>query len=249
MMFEHQARCVREIIQRKGVRFFVSRALDDAVFSARVALLIAQIRLLSPSAKVHELVDRVFQCKEIRPFQIRSELNEFLDTVQRLKPRTVVEIGTAQGGTLCLLCRVADKRAAIISIDLPGGSFGGGYADWQGVLYRAFSQTGQQMRLLRADSHSTATLANLREILGGREIDLLFIDADHTYEGVKQDFELYSPLVASGGIIGFHDIAPLAPSEDYGVHRFWDEVKHHYKSREIIARHDQRGFGIGLLQK
>jgi len=45
--------------------------------------------------------------------------------------------------------------------------------------------------------------------------DFLFIDGDHTYEGVEGDFEMYSPLVRRGGIIAFHDIVP-GPPENVG---------------------------------
>ncbi len=37
------------------------------------------------------------------------------------------------------------------------------------------------------------------------KIDLLWIDADHTFEGVKKDFELYSKIMNKGGIITIHD--------------------------------------------
>lgn len=37
------------------------------------------------------------------------------------------------------------------------------------------------------------------------KIDLLFIDGDHSYEGVKTDFELYSKLITDNGIIVIHD--------------------------------------------
>jgi Methyltransferase domain len=36
-------------------------------------------------------------------------------------------------------------------------------------------------------------------------IDMLFIDGDHSYEGVKLDFELYSKLLSPKGIILIHD--------------------------------------------
>lgn len=36
-------------------------------------------------------------------------------------------------------------------------------------------------------------------------MDILFIDSDHTYDGVKRDFELYSTLIKDDGIIGLHD--------------------------------------------
>ena len=37
------------------------------------------------------------------------------------------------------------------------------------------------------------------------KIDYLHIDADHSYEGVKKDFELYSKLIQPHGIISIHD--------------------------------------------
>lgn len=37
------------------------------------------------------------------------------------------------------------------------------------------------------------------------KIDILFIDGDHTYEGVKKDFELYSTILSTNGIIIIHD--------------------------------------------
>jgi len=37
------------------------------------------------------------------------------------------------------------------------------------------------------------------------KIDVLFIDGDHSYEGVKLDFELYSKLLNDTGVIFIHD--------------------------------------------
>lgn len=37
------------------------------------------------------------------------------------------------------------------------------------------------------------------------KIDVLFIDGDHSYDGVKTDFELYSKIISDNGIIMIHD--------------------------------------------
>ena len=37
------------------------------------------------------------------------------------------------------------------------------------------------------------------------KIDYLHIDADHTFDGIKKDFELYSKIMNKGGIITIHD--------------------------------------------
>ena len=48
--------------------------------------------------------------------------------------------------------------------------------------------------------------------------DLIFIDADHSYESVKKDIEKYSPKLKVGGLLTGHDI-------DYpGVNRAVTEV-------------------------
>lgn len=39
----------------------------------------------------------------------------------------------------------------------------------------------------------------------GIQIDFLFIDGDHSYEGVKTDFDLYSQILSENGIIVIHD--------------------------------------------
>lgn len=78
------------------------------------------------------------------------------------------------------------------------------------------------------DSHDPATVARVREALGGRPIDLLFIDADHSYDAVKRDFDLWAPAVPKYGLIAFHDIAARVNS---GVSQFWAELK----ARQTIA--------------
>lgn len=39
-----------------------------------------------------------------------------------------------------------------------------------------------------------------------KEIDMIFIDGDHNYNGVKTDVDIYFPKLKSGGIIAMHDI-------------------------------------------
>lgn len=54
-------------------------------------------------------------------------------------------------------------------------------------------------------SHASATVFAVHEQVGGQSLDMLFIDGDHRYEGVLEDWLLYSHLVAPGGIVAFHD--------------------------------------------
>lgn len=54
----------------------------------------------------------------------------------------------------------------------------------------------------------------------GHGIDLLFIDGDHTYEGVRKDIEAWVKFVKPGGIVAFHDYAI-----DENSHYLHHEVK------------------------
>lgn len=185
----------------------------------------------------------------IAPMQVRAELQEFLEIVEAEKPKRVLEIGTARGGSLYLFCRVVDPTAKVVSLDLPGGSFGLGYATWRVPLYNSFAASKQNLNLIRGDSHQEKMKDEVKQIFGDEKIDLLFIDGDHRYEGVKQDFEMYGSLVKKGGLIGFHDIVPGPEELSGGVPKFWNELKKKHSCEEIVSDWNQGGYGIGLLRR
>lgn len=186
--------------------------------------------------------------------QKRSEIQRLADAVKGLDPKVIVEIGTRKGGTLFTWCRYT-KASLIVSIDLPGGIHGGRYPPEKQQLYKYFlsDQPSRSLHLIQDDSHALHTLDKLKTILNGKNIDFLFIDGDHTYQGVKMDFDMYSPLVRSGGIIAFHDIIPnTTDHEDAAtieVPRFWEEVKTRFRHEEYIESPEQKNMGIGVLYK
>jgi predicted O-methyltransferase YrrM len=183
----------------------------------------------------------------IRPIQIKEEFVELLKIFQELNPKYILEIGTANGGSLFCFCKLAQNDATIISIDLPERPFGGGYPEWKIPIYQAFAKENQKLYLLKKDSHQQETLEEVKKILNGKKLDFLFIDGDHSYEGVKKDFEMYSPLVRKEGIIAFHDIINNDPTRlDIEVPKFWLEVKDRFCFKEIII--DKINYGIGILK-
>jgi predicted O-methyltransferase YrrM len=200
---------------------------------------------LSATITPDELVDFSLKCPAIAPMQMRSEFVEYARIVAEQRPSAALEIGSYRGGTLFVLSRLADPDATVITIDLPKTLFGkiGRWA--QTPLFHRFTQKGQTIHLVRADSHRQETLSRVSKLLNGRKLDLLFIDGDHTYAGVRADFEMYSPLVRPGGIVAFHDIAaqPL-PNE---VVRLWDEIKCGHRHKEILHSTARGAMGIGLL--
>ncbi|MCD9189223.1 MAG: class I SAM-dependent methyltransferase [Pyrinomonadaceae bacterium] len=173
-----------------------------------------------------------------------SELTDLVSLVQKEKLNTIVEIGTDRGGTFWLWCQLAEKDALIVSIDLPGGDYGEGYSAEDAERFKTWGKPGQQLEFLLKDSHAEETKDLLRSILGSREIDLLFIDGDHRYEGVTQDFNMYAPLVKEGGFVVFHDIVETLPRLNCHSHRFWNEVKQNYRHLEFIDIDDDLAFRV-----
>ena len=183
----------------------------------------------------------------IKAYQIPEEISQLLQILKERKPKTILEIGTANGGTLFLFSRIASDDATLISIDLPGGRFGGGYPIWKIPLYKSFARKDQKIYLIRGDSHNQETLKKVKNILNDKKIDFLFIDGDHSYEGVREDYQMYSKLVKRGGIIAFHDIVPHPPETGCDVNRFWLEVREPMRHIEIVKNWSQGWAGIGVI--
>ncbi|MGB7439326.1 MAG: class I SAM-dependent methyltransferase, partial [Candidatus Acidiferrum sp.] len=141
------------------------------------------IRLFaSPYRTDDRLVE--FSISQLLAMQKRQEAIALMERVRRLAPSVIVEIGTAGGGSLVLLCRAAPANATLISVDLPRHL--GGYHWTKIPLYHSFARPTQTLHLVRGDSHADATLAEVRLHLRNRPVDFLLIDGDHRYEGARR---------------------------------------------------------------
>jgi cephalosporin hydroxylase len=183
-----------------------------------------------------------------------KELEAMVELVRDLEPGVVVEIGSARGGTLFAWAKSAPRDALMVSIDLPGGDFNFRGDDQYGKRnyerMADYKRDEQTLKFIKGNSQSDKTRDALLKILDGRLIDLLFIDGDHAYEGVKRDFELYSPLVRDGGLIGFHDVVNHPAEPLCQVDRFWNEIRDEFGGREFIEQHNYgypKWGGIGYI--
>lgn len=143
------------------------------------------------------------------------------------QPKCVMEIGTHMGGTAMIWCEIATEQ--VMSVDMPNGVFGG-------VSYDVCEARNNSLVLryphfvgILGNSHDTLTQTIVSKMLSG-PLDILFLDGDHTYQGVKQDYEMYQGYVRSGGVILFHDIedTPYHRNHHEGpveVCRVWNELQ------------------------
>jgi len=179
------------------------------------------------------------------PVQIHEEIRGLLGVVASARPKEILEIGTSMGGTLYLLTKAADEAANLVSVDLH-------IADE--TLFSSFGRKRQHLHVVQGNSRDSKMIESTNKRFPSG-VDLLFLDGDHSYDGVKSDFLNYSPLVRDGGLIAFHDIVEdnetrygvVTGGWSGGVPRFWKEIKSDYRHVEFVRSPDQDGHGIGVL--
>ena len=84
----------------------------------------------------------------------------------------------------------------------------------QAQFYQVLRELGPEVRHLKMFSDVAAPLIAEEYRREGRIADAIFIDGDHSYEGVKRDLELYYPLLAAGGLLIVHDYLPPLTGEN-----------------------------------
>ena len=222
----------------------VDRALSYPRRYVEAARTIRRARSLGPGTSFE---DAYAFSRELGITQQDDEIHWLFDLVRDLRPRTILEIGLDEGGTLFLWTRAAAPDARLVAIDTrPIGPLGM-RAPFP-LIRRSFAHTRQRVDLVMpADSHDPATLTRVERFLAGRPLDFLFIDGDHSREGVWQDFLMYSTLVRPGGLVGFHDVSHNPASSTTGVATFWREFTAAHGTEERVADREP-GFGIGVYR-
>jgi predicted O-methyltransferase YrrM len=224
--------------------------------SADLGRSIGRLRKLPATADAHTAY-RIAQAwrgfgefARIDALQDEAEICMLMDFLRDRNVRMAAEIGSFRGGTLFMMSRVLPADAAIFSIDLPGGDPLLQVDQARRHLHEAFATRQQEVKVLYGDSRARDVINTFEQLLNGRRLDFLFIDGDHSLEGVMADFENYTPFVKPGGFVGFHDIVPHAQIVR-GVHEFWLRSKASYQWHEFVAeggRERASGGGIGVLQ-
>lgn len=122
----------------------------------------------------------------------------------------IVEIGRRFGGSACLLA-AANPRVPIVSVDVDPLDEG----PCREFLFR--QNTFTNVALVNGDSRY------LNMWRKPDSVDLLFIDGDHSYEGVSTDYANLKGALVPGAVLLFHDAVAGADGSQEGVIRFVGE--------------------------
>jgi hypothetical protein len=156
------------------------------------------------------------------------------------EPRTYVELGVDLGTSFLSACDATDRfrtGTRCYGIDTWQGDQHSGLINGNAVfgpLQKFVAARYPHCKLFRQTFDQTV------EYFDDGSIDLLHIDGLHTYEAVLHDFSTWLPKLSDRSVVLFHDTE--VRERDFGVYKFWSEVKAKYRHFEFT-----HSFGLGVL--
>lgn len=127
---------------------------------------------------------------------------EFPTIINQYKLEVGAEIGTDAGYFSYYLLKHS-KIKLLYSVDQWKGS----YQNHKLEAEKSLAYFGPRSKILHMSSEQAANWMKQNNIL----LDWVYIDANHRYKYVKQDIELWYPLIRSGGVLAGHDWIPDDP--------------------------------------
>jgi len=148
--------------------------------------------------------------------------------------RRGVEIGVYEGVTTCLIAAGMAADGCLYSIDpFLKGRLG---ICWSKLIAKEMirrSGMTPRVELIETHSHDAA-----KKIDG--QFDFIFVDGDHSLEGITRDWQDWSGRVSPGGIIALHDTLPAREptSPNLGSVEFFDNTIVHDNRFQIVEQVD-----------
>ena len=157
--------------------------------------------------------------------QVYEEITTFAYWLKGFQAHNILEIGF-KGSSFHIMSQLSTGKKAAVD-----------YEDKGRTVWSHYMMYGEDFKLFIADSQILETRDKVKEFCP--EYDLIFIDGDHSYEGVRRDFELYQELLSPRGYIVFHDIDPDHTFRDGAggqVYKFWQDISHGSKTNVVTMK-------------
>lgn len=170
---------------------------------------------------------------DVRTAQKEPELCWFIERLLDNNVQSLLSIGLLDAGTEWHIARIYRERGrdiAITGIDINNSS------ELQNNIAEISSRWNQSFLFLQQSSHGDCSTLGT--------FDAVWIDGDHSYEGVKQDFALARKKATK--LIALHDIADTEyhSKKKCFVSRLWAEIKQSGLRTEEMLGSDWAGIGI-----
>jgi hypothetical protein len=171
------------------------------------------------------------------------ELAAFREYLAAEDVRSYLEVGARHGDSFAAVAESLPTGATLVAVDLPGGLWGRDGSLPALLDAAAYARSlGHTAHIIVGNSREASIIAQARVYA---PYDCVFLDGDHTEDGIRADWAAYGPM---GRLVGFHDIAPAPENTGIKVPLVWAEVAATHPTIEI---HDPAapGMGIGICRR
>jgi hypothetical protein len=165
--------------------------------------------------------------------------------IRNLRPSRILVVGSQRGyipAIVALACRDENKGHVDFvdaGYDASEANNWGGVGAWKEV-------NADYWKPLGLEDWITLHVCRTQDFQPHPEgYGYIYIDGDHSYEGVKHDYETFWPWLSLGGFMAFHDVCVDKESHygNFGVKKFWKEIaKDEHLTIDLSS-------GLGLLKK
>jgi len=171
--------------------------------------------------------------------------------IRNLKPRQVLCVGSRQGfipAILALACK--DNGMGQVDFVDAGYDQDNHEKHWSGIGFWKKTDPAKHFACIGIGDHIKTFVMTTKEYADKfpqKRYQYIYIDGDHSYEGVKLDYSLFWPRLDTNGFMSFHDITEHGYLDKgvFGVYKFWEEVS----KKHAISFPIPQSAGLGMLQK
>lgn len=169
--------------------------------------------------------------------------------ILNFKPKKVLCVGSRKG-FIPAICALALQELGSGTLDFVDAGYDeddpnhwSGIGWWKKIDPSIHFSFLDLSKIIKAHIMTNVEFARMNK----HKYDYIYIDGDHSYEGVKKDYSLFWPKLNKGGLMVFHDVVVKKYNEltDFGVWKFWKKLKNKNKITLPNPYHS----GLGILQK
>jgi predicted O-methyltransferase YrrM len=171
--------------------------------------------------------------------------------IQNLKPKNILVIGSLKGYIPAIIAS-ACKENRFGHVDFVDAGFDDQTKgkNWLGIGFWKKNNPKKHFAQIGVEKYITTHVMLTKEFAKKypqKKYQYIYIDGDHSYQGVKLDYKLFYSKLEKGGLMSFHDIVATGELAGglYGVNKFWRELK----SNKKISFPFPNNSGLGFIQK
>ncbi len=174
----------------------------------------------SLSSEQKEALKQILHLEDIEGWLLLEEATELFLLADKIRAKQpiICEIGVWKGKSSYIFASaIKDKGGSLYSVDPFDGDGDSASKDsyqeqikqLSVPLLQNFQDTMRKYGLFECIKVLPYLSSEARKKFKEKQIDLLFIDGNHEYESVKEDYLLWSELIVSGGTLVLHDVGAV----------------------------------------